>query len=76
MGSFYGFPKHYYEETYPYKTSPELVELVTNALIRDDGPGKPIRTKTTRRGLDHGVWASFKCRMYPDSLHWPFFTNA
>lgn len=64
---FYGFPKHYYEETFPYETSPELVDLVTNALTSDDGPGTPIRTKTTRRGLDHGVWASFKCLFNPAS---------
>ncbi|KAL3425495.1 aromatic ring-opening dioxygenase [Phlyctema vagabunda] len=57
---FYGFPSHYYKETFPNKGSKEVAEAVISAL---NGAG--IKTNATRRGLDHGVWASFKVAFNP-----------
>jgi aromatic ring-opening dioxygenase catalytic subunit (LigB family) len=54
--SFYGFPAHYYEEKYPNIGSPEIAQAVVTA-IQDAG----IKVKGVERGLDHGVWSSFKC---------------
>lgn len=54
--SFYGFPSHYYKEKYPHVGSREIAEQVLHAL-RDAG----IKAEGVTRGLDHGVWASFKC---------------
>lgn len=54
--SFYGFPSHYYEEKYPNVGSKELAEKIMS-LLKEAG----IEVKGIDRGLDHGVWASFKC---------------
>lgn len=57
--SFYGFPSHYYKEKYPNVGSKEVSGKVIAAL-----KGAGIKVDEMRRGLDHGVWASFKCGMY------------
>jgi len=54
--SFYGFPDHYYKEKYPNVGSKEVSHKVLDAL-KEAG----IEAKGVKRGLDHGVWASFKC---------------
>lgn len=56
---FYGFPDHYYQEKYPNKGSKEIAEKVMNLLEKGG-----IKTEGMRRGLDHGVWASFKVGTY------------
>ncbi|KAF5865386.1 hypothetical protein ETB97_004203 [Aspergillus alliaceus] len=59
---FYGFPSHYYEEKYPNVGSREIANKVLNLL------GKAgIKAEGVKRGLDHGVWASFKCAFEPES---------
>jgi aromatic ring-opening dioxygenase catalytic subunit (LigB family) len=58
--SFYGFPSHYYQEKYPHVGSKEVAEKVLSYL-KDAG----IKAEGVTRGLDHGVWASFKCGIYP-----------
>lgn len=57
--SFYGFPGHYYKEKYPNVGSQEVAQKVINA-IKDAG----ISVHGVKRGLDHGVWSSFKCGTY------------
>ncbi|WPG97713.1 Extradiol ring-cleavage dioxygenase [Acrodontium crateriforme] len=57
---FYGFPDHYYQYQYPHTGSPELAEKVLNLL-----KGAGIKAEGVRRGLDHGVWASFMCAFDP-----------
>ncbi|KAJ5166254.1 uncharacterized protein N7482_005035 [Penicillium canariense] len=59
---FYGFPDHYYKEKYPNVGSKEVAHKVLDAL-KDAG----IDAQGVKRGLDHGVWASFKCAFEPDS---------
>jgi hypothetical protein len=54
--SFYGFPGHYYKEKYPNVGSKEVAQKVLDSL-KDAG----IAAEGVKRGLDHGVWASFKC---------------
>lgn len=68
MYDFYGFPPHYYEFQYPNRGSPELAEKVL-ALFSSAG----IKAEGVRRGLDHGVWASFMCAFNPETnpLHIP-----
>lgn len=56
--SFYGFPSHYYKEKYPNVGSPEVAYKVLD-LLKEAG----IEAEGVKRGLDHGVWASFKCGM-------------
>jgi hypothetical protein len=56
LRSFYGFPDHYYKEKYPNVGSKEVSHKVLDAL-KEAG----IEAKGVKRGLDHGVWASFKC---------------
>lgn len=58
---FYGFPPHYYEFEYPHTGSPELAEKVLGML-----KGAGIKAEGVRRGLDHGVWASFMCLFSPE----------
>ena len=53
---FYGFPRHYYKEKYPNVGSTEIAKQVMS-LMRQNG----IEVEGVKRGLDHGVWASFKC---------------
>lgn len=54
--SFYGFPGHYYKEKYPNVGSAEVAQKAIGA-INDAG----LKAEGVKRGLDHGVWASFKC---------------
>lgn len=58
---FYGFPAHYYEFKYPNTGSPRLAEQLL-AKFKDAG----IKAEGVRRGLDHGVWASFMCAFNPE----------
>ncbi|KAE8358984.1 aromatic ring-opening dioxygenase LigB subunit [Aspergillus caelatus] len=59
---FYGFPSHYYKEKYPNVGSREVANKVLDLL------GKAgIKAEGVKRGLDHGVWASFKCAFEPES---------
>lgn len=60
---FYGFPGHYYKEKYPNVGSRDVAEKVM-ALIEKKG----IEVEGVSRGLDHGVWASFKCGKH--IKHW------
>ncbi|CAG8932864.1 unnamed protein product [Penicillium salamii] len=62
MVSFYGFPSHYYKEKYPNVGSKEVANKVLG-LLKDAG----IAAEGVKRGLDHGVWASFKCAFEPDT---------
>ena len=59
---FYGFPRNYYQEKYPNRGSKEVAGLVLNAL-HDAG----IEAEGVDRGLDHGVWSSFKCAFNPET---------
>lgn len=59
MTSFYGFPDHYYKEKYPNVGSAEVASRVLDSL-KEAG----IKAEGVKRGLDHGVWASFKCGMF------------
>ncbi|KAL4782721.1 Extradiol ring-cleavage dioxygenase, class III enzyme, subunit B [Aspergillus varians] len=59
---FYGFPRHYYEEKYPNVGSREIATKVLDAFKQAG-----IKAEGVKRGLDHGVWASFKCAFEPDS---------
>ncbi|KAL4883942.1 Extradiol ring-cleavage dioxygenase, class III enzyme, subunit B [Aspergillus karnatakaensis] len=59
---FYGFPSHYYEEKYPNVGSREVANKVLDAF-KEAG----INAEGVKRGLDHGVWASFKCAFEPKS---------
>lgn len=54
--SFYGFPSHYYKEKYPNVGSKEVAQKVISAI-----QGAGMKAEGVSRGLDHGVWASFKC---------------
>ncbi|EEP78737.1 conserved hypothetical protein [Uncinocarpus reesii 1704] len=58
---FYGFPSHYYKEKYPNVGSREIADKVIEA-IKDAG----MNVEGVKRGLDHGVWASFKCAFDPE----------
>ncbi|OJJ85159.1 DODA-type extradiol aromatic ring-opening family dioxygenase [Aspergillus glaucus CBS 516.65] len=58
---FYGFPSHYYKEKYPNVGSAEVSKKVLDAL-----GAAGIKAEGVKRGLDHGVWASFKCAFEPD----------
>ncbi|KAJ5542809.1 hypothetical protein N7535_005233 [Penicillium sp. DV-2018c] len=59
---FYGFPSNYYKEKYPNVGSKEVAQKVLDSL-KNAG----IAAEGVKRGLDHGVWASFKCAFEPDS---------
>jgi aromatic ring-opening dioxygenase catalytic subunit (LigB family) len=48
---FYGFPKHYYEQTFKSKGSQELVNDIKAALAE-----RKLSVTEEKRGLDHGVW--------------------
>ncbi|KAI9716777.1 MAG: hypothetical protein M1812_005117 [Candelaria pacifica] len=58
---FYGFPSHYYKEKYPNVGSKKIAEIVMSSLSNAG-----IEVEGVKRGLDHGVWASFKCAFAPD----------
>ena len=53
--SFYGFPSHYYKEKFPHKGSKDIATQVTHVL-----QSAGIQVKPVSRGLDHGIWTSFK----------------
>ena len=57
---FYGFPSHYYKEEYPNVGSKEIAGKVIDALESHN-----INVRPVSRGLDHGVWASFKVAFDP-----------
>ncbi|CAL5868969.1 uncharacterized protein PFLUO_LOCUS3197 [Penicillium psychrofluorescens] len=59
---FYGFPDHYYKEKFPNVGSKEVSQKVLDSLTQAG-----IKAKGVERGLDHGVWASFKCAFEPES---------
>ncbi|KAJ9295122.1 hypothetical protein DTO271G3_6292 [Paecilomyces variotii] len=59
---FYGFPSHYYKEKFPNVGSKEVAQKVIDAL-REAG----IKAEGVKRGLDHGVWAGFKCAFDPET---------
>lgn len=48
---FYGFPKHYYRETFTSHGSAEMLDDVVSAL----GAGK-VPVEQVSRGADHGLW--------------------
>ena len=52
---FYGFPSHYYKETFQHQGSSEVAQRVLG-LLKEAG----IKAEGVERGLDHGVWAAFK----------------
>ncbi|KAL8817194.1 MAG: hypothetical protein Q9223_003931 [Gallowayella weberi] len=52
---FYGFPRKYFEERYPNVGNKDLAAQVIEAV-----QAAHIDIKPVKRGLDHGVWASFK----------------
>jgi 4,5-DOPA dioxygenase extradiol len=59
---FYGFPKQYYELTYPSPGAPELA-----ARVRDLLRARSIAyVDAPERGLDHGVYVPLMS-MYPDA---------
>ena len=59
---FYGFPLHYYKEKYPNVGSKKIASKVIDALESHNVSAKPVS-----RGLDHGVWASFKVAFNPET---------
>ena len=48
---FYGFPKHYYEQTFVSHGTRQAVEDI-EAALSETGVG----VTQEKRGLDHGVW--------------------
>lgn len=69
--SFYGFPSHYYKEKYPNVGSREVANKVLDALSQAGIKGEGVK-----RGLDHGVWASFKCGMFESDWTMVWLGNA
>ncbi|KAI5287468.1 hypothetical protein KEM52_001570 [Ascosphaera acerosa] len=59
---FYGFPRHYYQETFPSRGSKAVAEEVISAVR-----GAGLRISGVERGLDHGVWSSFKIAFPADA---------
>ncbi|EGC36319.1 hypothetical protein DICPUDRAFT_94334 [Dictyostelium purpureum] len=59
---FYGFEDEMYKLKYPTKTSPELIDRVTELFAKSKIPLK----KDNKRGYDHGAWVSLKL-IYPDA---------
>lgn len=57
---FYGFPAHYYQHQFPHRGSEAVANIVLSTL---NGAG--IQAMGTKRGLDHGVWASFSILFSP-----------
>jgi 4,5-DOPA dioxygenase extradiol len=58
---FYGFPRKYYETTYPAPPAPELAERVRRLL---EG-AEPVQ-ESPGRGLDHGAYVPLLV-MYPEA---------
>jgi 4,5-DOPA dioxygenase extradiol len=59
---FYGFPRQYYEVTYPAPGAPDLGQRVRELLGQK---ALPV-TEAPTRGLDHGAYVPLLC-MYPDA---------
>lgn len=59
---FNGFPRRYYELSYPAPGAPELAARVRELV---EASGQPVASDPTR-GLDHGVYIPFMS-MYPDA---------
>lgn len=59
---FYGFPPHFYDYEFPNRGDPALAEKILRLLEKAG-----IRGEGVRRGLDHGVWASFACAFNPET---------
>jgi len=59
---FWGFPRRYYEVTYPAPGAPELAADVGRLLAT---PDRPTRQDPTR-GLDHGAYVPL-VEMYPEA---------
>lgn len=57
---FYGFPPHFYYYEFPNRGDPGLAENILRLLEKAGIQGEGVR-----RGLDHGVWASFACAFNP-----------
>ncbi|RPA82992.1 LigB-domain-containing protein [Ascobolus immersus RN42] len=57
---FYNFPAHYYKEKYPHRGSKQVSSRVLDLLKENN-----ISATGTKRGLDHGVWAVFRCMFNP-----------
>lgn len=57
---FYGFPPHFYDYDFPNKGDPALANKILGLLEKAGIQGEGVR-----RGLDHGVWASFACAFEP-----------
>jgi 4,5-DOPA dioxygenase extradiol len=58
---FYGFPKRFYEMTYPAPGAPELARRVRELV----GAAQPV-ADDAERGLDHGAWVPLMA-MYPNA---------
>lgn len=67
---FYGFPAHYYQEKFPNVGCRELAGDVL-ARLREAG----IMAEGVTRGLDHGVWAAFKCGKLVPGFSCPFSSD-
>lgn len=52
---FYGFPKHYYDQTFTSHGTPQLAAGVVEAL---ESAG--LKVEKMKRGLDHGVWGALR----------------
>lgn len=59
---FWGFPRRYYEVTYPAPPAPELARSVAAAL---SGTGEVLHQDPTR-GLDHGAYVPL-VELFPDA---------
>jgi 4,5-DOPA dioxygenase extradiol len=58
---FYGFPRRYYETTYPAPAAPDLADRVRALLA----PTEPV-AEQPERGLDHGAYVPLLA-MYPEA---------
>lgn len=59
---FWGFPRHYYEVTYPAPGAPQLANEVAGLL---GNSGQEVQ-RDPDRGLDHGAYVPLK-EMYPEA---------
>jgi len=59
---YYGFPRHYYQEKFPNKGSPQVAQRVIDTLSENG-----IKSQKAERGLDHGVFVPFKIMFNPNT---------